>query len=145
VYVTESSGSVLRAAVLEIGARSTLTFVRAYNFKDVPDYQSAADALLSTDGKYLYMTNPYGGTVTTVKVDSTTGSLKYISTADDGGMGDNLPLGLAISGDGAFVFSGNVPYWIGILAAGTDGSLTSLGTFQLVIYSTPNWLAAITF
>lgn len=35
VYVAESSGSVLRAAVLEIGAGSTLTFVRAYNFNEV--------------------------------------------------------------------------------------------------------------
>jgi 6-phosphogluconolactonase (cycloisomerase 2 family) len=143
VYVAESSGSVLRAVVLEIGAGSTLTFVRAYNFKEVPDYQSAADALLSTDGKYLYMTNLYGGTVTTLMVDSITGSLKYISTAND--EGDSFPLGLATSSDGAFVFSGNVESSIGILAAATDGSLTSLGMFPLVINSYPYWLAAITF
>jgi 6-phosphogluconolactonase (cycloisomerase 2 family) len=145
VYVAESNGSVLRAVVLEIGAGSTLTFIRAYNFNEVTDYQGAADAFLSPNGKYLYMTNPYGGTVTTLKVDSITGSLKYISTANDGGMGDNLPLGLATSRDGAFVFSGNIPSWIGILSAGKDGSLTSLGTFPLVINSAPNWLAAKTF
>jgi 6-phosphogluconolactonase (cycloisomerase 2 family) len=142
VYVSEVNYDALRVAVLEIGPGSTLTFHHAYLFSEASG-SPQTDALLSPNGKYLYVTDWTDGTVVTLRVDSVTGSLRYISTAND--EGDNLPIGLATSRDGAFVFSGNGQSSIGILAAATDGTLTSLGTFPLVINSAPNWLAAKTF
>jgi 6-phosphogluconolactonase (cycloisomerase 2 family) len=142
VYVAEVRNSVLRVAVLEIGPGSTLTFVHTYNFSKVSDDDGATDALLSANGKYLYMTDESAATIVTLRVDDVTGALRHIFTTSDGMFGDH-PQGLATTKNGAFVFSGGLEPLMGIFAAGKDGSLTSLGTFPLM--GTPNWLAARMF
>jgi len=139
VYVAEPNGELLRVGVFEIGPDSTLTFVRTYNFAQA---ESAFDALLSANGRYLYLTNPLTAEVTTLAVNDTKGALKYISSAADGTIGNESPRGLATTSNGKFVFTVNIPSSIGILAAGSDGSLVSLGVFGVSTSGIPAWLVA---
>jgi len=60
---------------------------------------------VSANGKYLYVTNEYSGTVVTLEINESTGGLRYIGSVDDGGMGDNRPQDLATTKNGAFVFN----------------------------------------
>jgi 6-phosphogluconolactonase (cycloisomerase 2 family) len=153
VYVQEGNADHLRVGLLEIGSGSTMTFIHTYNFTEVVNSSSIADGLLSSNGKYLYVTNPNAASVTTLAVNSLTGGLKYVTTTSDGTVGKDAPVGLASTGNGAFLFTGDfnnndLPN-MGIFAAGKkDGSLTSLGTFplgQAEDGAIPTWVAARTF
>lgn len=135
VYVAEGSNN-LRVGQLEVGTGSALTFVRAYTFTNVTASQTGS-TLVSTNGEYLYVTNPNEATVVTLAANSVTGGLKYVTSSSDGTPPDDQPIGLATARNGKFVFTGEINARtdseanLGILAAGQDGSLTSLGTFPL--------------
>jgi 6-phosphogluconolactonase (cycloisomerase 2 family) len=143
VYVSEANSLNLQVAVLKIGLGRSLTLVHIYDFRDIPAADDGADAVLSSDGKYLYTTDESQAIIVTLGVNDVTGGVKYISTAMDGEYGDH-PQGLATTKNGSFVFSGGLESLIGILAAGKGGLLTSRGVFRL--YSaTPQWVVALTF
>ncbi len=61
-------------------------------------------ALLSSDGRYLYVTDYSFASVTTLAVDDVKGALKYVSTASYGIVNEDRPVGLATSKNGEFVF-----------------------------------------
>jgi 6-phosphogluconolactonase (cycloisomerase 2 family) len=153
VYVQESNSDHLRVGLLEIGPGSTLTFVHTYNFSEMQGPSTLSSAVLSSNGHYLYLTDPDIASINTLAVNSVTGALKYVTTASDGIMGEDHPIGLATTRNGAFVFTGDfnnndLPS-MGILAAGKkDGSLTSLGTFPIAqdeINVFPCWVTARNF
>jgi 6-phosphogluconolactonase (cycloisomerase 2 family) len=152
VYVQEGNEDHIRVGLLEIGPGSTLSFIHTYNFTEGEGNISIAAVLLSSDGKYLYMTNPNTASVTTLAVNLVTGALKYVSTTSDGVPGMDFPAGLAISRNDKFLFTGdynnNDSPNMGIFAAGKDGLLTSLGTFPLAQGESnifPWWVIARTF
>jgi 6-phosphogluconolactonase (cycloisomerase 2 family) len=149
VYVLERSSDHLRVGLLEIGSGSTLTFVHTYNFTEVAGSSDLSGAVLSSSGRYLYLTDPEIASVNTLAVNSVTGALKYVTTTSDGTMNVDNPIGLATTKNGAFLFTGGFnaagSQKMGIFAAGKkDGSLTSLGTFPLS-NAYPAWVAARNF
>jgi len=144
VYVNAGDGGQMHVGLMEIGPGSTLTFLRTENVTEVSD-SLCPDAILSTDGKYLYVTDYNLASVTTLSVNDVTGTFKYLSTASYGVDNEERPYGLATSENGVFVFAGagvNGYADMGIFAAAKNGSLTSLGTFPLSYYGFAEWLAA---
>jgi hypothetical protein len=149
VYMLERGSDHLRVGLLEIGSGSTLTFIHTYNFTDVVGSSDLSGAVLSSNGRYLYLTDPEIASVNTLAVNSVTGALKYVTTTSDGTMKIDNPIGLATTKNGAFLFTGGFnaegSQKMGIFAAGKkDGSLTSLGTFPLS-NAYPAWVAARAF
>jgi 6-phosphogluconolactonase (cycloisomerase 2 family) len=149
VYVEEGSSGHLRVGLLEIGLGSTLTFLHTYNFTEVQGGFSLSGAVLSSNGRYLYLTDPYISSINTLAVNSVTGALKYVTTTNDGTMKEDEPIGMATTSNGAFVFTGDFnttgSQKMGIFAAGKkDGSLTSLGIFP-ISNGFPAWVAARNF
>jgi 6-phosphogluconolactonase (cycloisomerase 2 family) len=149
VYVQEGSSGHFRVGLLEIGQGSTLTFLHTYNFTEVQGGFSMSGAVLSSNGRYLYLTDPYISSINTLAVNSLTGALEYVTTTKDGTMEEDEPIGVATTRNGAFVFTGDFntagSQKMGIFAAGKkDGSLTSLGTFPLS-NAYPAWVAARNF
>jgi 6-phosphogluconolactonase (cycloisomerase 2 family) len=152
VYVQEGSSDHLRVGLLEIGSGSTLIFVHIYNFTEVQGGFPLSAAVLSSNGRYLYLTDAYISSINTLAVNSVTGALKYVATTNDGTMKDE-PIGVATTKNGAFVFTGDfnsndLPN-MGIFAAGKrNGSLTSLGTFSIAEGengAVPAWVVERTF
>jgi 6-phosphogluconolactonase (cycloisomerase 2 family) len=146
-YVEEPDIDALRVSLFGIGKGGTVTFVKAYDFSEITGDYLSADALLSVTGKYLYVTNPQLASISTLQVNSVTGALKYVTTSEDGTLGSDAPLGLATSKNGEFIFTGDDLFgdYLGILAAGQDGSLTSLGTFPMDSAGLTRWIAAKSF
>lgn len=145
VYLGEvSSTGYEDVDVLELNLGSTLTNVANYTFTEG---YGASGMLLSPHGKYLYVTNDQTATITTLSVNPSDGSLAYVSVSNDG-PASNPPSGLADSRKGSFLFTvsrGQQPT-MGILAAGKNGSLTSLGTFPVATTgAAPIWVVARTY
>lgn len=142
VYVNETSGQYLRIAVLEIGPGSTMTLNHIYNVPQFLYRAYGGDALLSVNGKYLYVSDLQGGLVATFSVDASSGTLRYEAQTSFAGA-----VGLATSKTGAFLFSANGAFSgdFGIFSASQDGTLTSLGTFPTSNLGYPAWVAAKTF
>lgn len=151
VYAAEfGTNSYLRVGVLEVGPASTLTLTRVQNFNVMAS--EAGSTLVSANGKYLYVTNPEGASVSTLAINCTTGALRLVATASDGVAPYDQPIGLATTKDGAFIFTGETnpsgDVKLGIFAAENNGSLTSLGTFPLAqggYTISAAWIAAVTF
>jgi 6-phosphogluconolactonase (cycloisomerase 2 family) len=150
VYVQEGNADHLRVGLLEIGLGSTLTFIHTYNFAEVKGSYSLSGIVLSSNGRYLYLTDPEIASVNTLAVNSVTGALRYVSTTSDGVVNRDFPAGVATTKNGAFVFTGDFNNTgspnMGIFAAGKeDGSLTSLGTFPISNIGYPASVAARSF
>jgi 6-phosphogluconolactonase (cycloisomerase 2 family) len=150
VYVQEVSSDHLRVGLLELGADSSLTFVHTYNFNEVQSSFGLSAAVLSSNGRYLYLTDSYISSINTLAVNSVTGVLKYVTTTGDGTMKVDQPIGVATTRNGAFVFTGNVnnigsPKMGMFSADKKDGSLTSLGTFPISNSGYPAWVVARAF
>jgi 6-phosphogluconolactonase (cycloisomerase 2 family) len=149
VYVWEGNADHLRVGLLEIGLGSTLTFIHNYGFPEVAGSFTISSVVLSSNGRYLYVTNPDHASINTLSVNSVTGVLKYVTTTNDGIVDEDYPIGVATTKNGSYLFTGvftsNGPQKMGIFAANKkDGSLTSLGTFP-VNEGYPAWVAARAF
>jgi DNA-binding beta-propeller fold protein YncE len=137
VYVGDHIGELkgLDIETLELGAGSTLTSLGINKFHTYPDEYGSSYIVLSADGKYLYVSNTFTASITTLVVDSTTGNLTLGSVSQDGDPLTDYPAGLATNSTGKLVFSGAsggvVSTDLGILDAQADGSLISRGTFPL--------------
>lgn len=115
---------------LEIGPGSTLT--RVFQ-KTWHEGLNAASILLSATGKYLYASNALSASITTFAVGHSAGALKFVTITQDGPSG-NMPAGLATAANGTLLFGGaDGPGGgiLGIFSAEADGSLVSLGTFNV--------------
>jgi len=149
VYVASGSyGAALEMAMFEVGAGSTLTFVRTDTFSQT---DGSISSLRSINGKYLYLTNQYLSTITTLGINSDTGRLKYISTVA-GATGDGGLIGLATDASGKDIFVANsnfIESSMEFFAAANNGTLTLQDTLPIGPTSgespDPAWLAAKTF
>jgi 6-phosphogluconolactonase (cycloisomerase 2 family) len=149
VYVSEPDNEHPRVGVWELGPGSELTFIHNYGFPEVAGSFTISSSVLSSNGRYLYVTNPNQASITTLSVNSVTGVPKYVTTTTDGIVGENYPIGVATTKNGSYLFTGvftsDGPQEMGIFAANKkDGSLTSLGMFP-VAAGNPAWVAARAF
>jgi 6-phosphogluconolactonase (cycloisomerase 2 family) len=149
VYVSEPDNEYPLVGVWELGPGSALTFIHNYGFPEVAGSFTISSAVLSSNGRYLYVTNPDHASITTLSVNSVTGVLKYVTTTNDGIVDEDYPIGVATTKNGFYLFTGvftsDGPQKTGIFAANKkDGSLTSLGTFR-VSEGYPAWVTARAF
>jgi 6-phosphogluconolactonase len=83
------------------------------------------------NGRWLYSIQEEGSTIMMFDYDATTGRLaarQTISTLPAGFVGSNFCSEILVSSDGRFVYAGNRLHdSIGILAVGSDGTLTFVG------------------
>jgi 6-phosphogluconolactonase (cycloisomerase 2 family) len=129
VYAGDAN-TVDEIGVYEIGPESTLT-ARHVFIENGDDNGGSMGVILSPDGHFLYVTNQYGGMLTTLRVNSSNGQLSFVESVNDLPPGGGAPAGLATTSSGAFVFTGQFLAegggYLGFFEAMPDGSLTSLG------------------
>lgn len=120
---------------LELGPGSTLTKVqdRTWHLG-----KGSSALLLNFNGKYLYVSNGYSLSISTIRVNPSTGAMTFVGIISTGTM-VSPPAGLAATGDGTLLFSGantnGYELLMGIFQAEPDGSLVSLGTFPVGEYA----------
>jgi 6-phosphogluconolactonase (cycloisomerase 2 family) len=146
VYTGTFMYTVENVEQLQIGPSCTLKWI---GDKNLHKAMGSSSVLLSTNGKYLYVSNAISASITTFIVGLSKGTLKYVAVTEDGPMG-NEPAGLATAGNGTLLFSGSTgPNGgiLGIFSAKADGSLVSLGTFTVAPQGTsyPTSVVARTF